>query len=156
VALQSLNVDKADLADYLARNAGFVQRARSLARVTDINPALQRMMGEEGSTVFLESVDKLLGESDHTFLGALVAFAHGEPFYEGEGDLVALDGRRMPALFTITFPTGSEGDRNVLAFVIDITERRQAQNALLAAQAELAHATRVATLGVLTASIAHE
>lgn len=38
----------------------------------------------------------------------------------------------------------------------DITERRQAQHALLEAQAELAHAARVATLGELTASIAHE
>ena len=38
----------------------------------------------------------------------------------------------------------------------DITERRQAQDALLQARAELAHAARVATLGELTASIAHE
>jgi C4-dicarboxylate-specific signal transduction histidine kinase len=57
-------------------------------------------------------------------------------------------------LFTITFPP--EDDRNVLAFVVDITERRQAQDALLAAQSELAHAARVATLGELSASIAHE
>ena len=80
----------------------------------------------------------------------------GEPFYEGETELVGLDGRRVPVLFTITFPPPSDGDRNVLAFVVDITERRQAQDALLAAQAELAHAARVATLGELTASIAHE
>ena len=59
-------------------------------------------------------------------------------------------------LFTITFPAEEDGDRNVLAFVIDITERRDSQDALLAAQAELAHAARVATLGELTASIAHE
>ena len=59
-------------------------------------------------------------------------------------------------LFTITFPSGPDGDRNVLAFVVDITERKQAQDALLAAQAELAHAARVATLGELSASIAHE
>jgi two-component system, LuxR family, sensor kinase FixL len=38
----------------------------------------------------------------------------------------------------------------------DITERRQAQEALHRAQAELAHVTRVTTLGELTASIAHE
>ena len=114
------------------------------------------MVGAGNSSVFLESVDKLLGESDRTFLGALVAFAHGEPFYEGETDLVALDGRRVPVLFTITFPAEADGDRNVLAFVVDITERRQSQDALLAAQAELAHAARVATLGELTASIAHE
>jgi C4-dicarboxylate-specific signal transduction histidine kinase len=85
-----------------------------------------------------------------------VAFAHGDPFYEGETELNGLDGRKIPVLFTLTFPAEADGDRNVLAFVIDITERRHAQDALLAAQAELAHASRVATLGELTASIAHE
>jgi PAS domain S-box-containing protein len=155
-ALKSLSVDKAELSDYLARNPDFVRQARPLAKITDVNPALQEMVGAGNSTVFLESVDKLLGESDRTFRGALVAFAHGEPFYEGETDLVALDGRRVPVLFTITFPAEADGDRNVLAFVVDITERRQSQDALLAAQAELAHAARVATLGELTASIAHE
>jgi len=155
-ALQSLKVDKAGLADYLARNPDFVRRCRPLARIKDANPALQKMVGAEGTATFVESVDKLLGESDHTFLGALVAFAHGEPFHEGETDLVTINGGRVPVLFTITFPVGAEGDRNVLAFVIDITERRASQDALLAAQAELAHAARVATLGELTASIAHE
>ena len=155
-ALKSLNVDSADLADHLARNPDFVRRARPLARITDVNPALQKMVGADSASIFFESVDKLLGESDRTFLGALIAFAHAEPFYEGETELVGIDGRRIPVLFTITFPKEADGDRNVLAFVIDITERRQSQNALLAAQAELAHAARVATLGELTASIAHE
>jgi PAS domain S-box-containing protein len=155
-ALKLLNVDKADLGDYLARNPDFVRHARPLARITDVNPALQTMVGADSSSIFLESVDNLLGESDRTFLGALVAFAHGEPFYEGETELVGIDGRRVPVLFTITFPAEADGDRNVLAFVVDITERRQSQDALLAAQAELAHAARVATLGELTASIAHE
>ncbi len=44
----------------------------------------------------------------------------------------------------------------VLETHTDVTERRQAQDALLRAQAELAHATRVATLGELTATLAHE
>jgi PAS domain S-box-containing protein len=38
----------------------------------------------------------------------------------------------------------------------DITERQRAEEALREAQAELAHVTRVATLGELAASIAHE
>jgi len=38
----------------------------------------------------------------------------------------------------------------------DITERKRAREALENAQAELAHVTRVATLGEMTASIAHE
>ena len=38
----------------------------------------------------------------------------------------------------------------------DITERKRAEEALHRAQTELAHVTRVATLGEMTASIAHE
>jgi two-component system sensor kinase FixL len=44
----------------------------------------------------------------------------------------------------------------VLETNTDITNRRRAEEALQQAQAELAHATRVTTLGELTASIAHE
>jgi PAS domain S-box-containing protein len=39
---------------------------------------------------------------------------------------------------------------------IDVTERKQAEEARLEAQNKLAHANRVATIGQLTASIAHE
>src|SRR5882724_3286565 len=38
----------------------------------------------------------------------------------------------------------------------DITERKRAEEALQGSQAELAHVTRVTTLGELAASIAHE
>jgi len=40
--------------------------------------------------------------------------------------------------------------------VLDLSERRRAEAALHQAQMELAHVNRVATLGELTASIAHE
>ncbi|EIM30972.1 PAS domain S-box protein [Microvirga lotononidis] len=40
--------------------------------------------------------------------------------------------------------------------VMDVTERRRAEEALHKAQAELAHVTRVTTMSALTASIAHE
>ncbi|MBB4370469.1 PAS domain S-box-containing protein [Bradyrhizobium sp. cir1] len=155
-ALDSLQTDGVDLRDHLARNPDFVAHARRLARITDVNPAMQKMAGASGSAAFIENVDKLLGENDRSFLDALVAFAEGQRFHEGETRLVRLDGRKVPVLFTITFPPEPGGDHNVLVFVVDITERKQAQDALLAAQAELAHAARVATLGELSASIAHE
>lgn len=154
--LQSLKTAGAGLRDHLARHPDFVRHARRRARITDVNPALQEMAGANSAAMFIENADRLLGENDRNFLGALVAFAEGEPFYEGETELVRLDGRKVPVLFTITFPSGPHADRNVLAFIVDITERKQAQDALLAAQAELAHAARVATLGELSASIAHE
>jgi PAS domain S-box-containing protein len=42
------------------------------------------------------------------------------------------------------------------AIVVDITKRKQAEEALRESQLELAHASRVTTMGELTASIAHE
>lgn len=44
----------------------------------------------------------------------------------------------------------------VLETHTDVTERRRAQDAAMRAQSELAHAMRVATLGELTATLAHE
>ena len=48
------------------------------------------------------------------------------------------------------------GEDEIVGALIDVTEARQAQEELHAAQAALAHAARVATLGEMSASIAHE
>lgn len=48
------------------------------------------------------------------------------------------------------------GEEEIVGAVIDVTETRQAQDTLQAMQAALAHASRVATLGEMSASIAHE
>ena len=48
------------------------------------------------------------------------------------------------------------GKLEFVGAVLDVTERKQAEEALHKAQAELAHVTRVTTLGEMTASIAHE
>ena len=48
--------------------------------------------------------------------------------------------------------TGSQG----VSFVLDLTERKRAEQALRQAHTDLAHLTRVMTMGELTASIVHE
>jgi PAS domain S-box-containing protein len=51
-----------------------------------------------------------------------------------------------------------EGDRatRVRGVMLDLTNRKQAEEALRQAQADLAHVSRVTTMGELTASLAHE
>ena len=48
------------------------------------------------------------------------------------------------------------GELEYVGAVMDVTATRRAEEALHEAQAELAHVTRVTTLGELAASIAHE
>src|SRR5262249_33179146 len=71
-----------------------------------------------------------------------------------EKEYVRKDGRRVPVLVgSATF----EGQPDTgVSFVLELVERKRAEEALRQTQAELAHVTRVMMLGELTASIAHE
>jgi PAS domain S-box-containing protein len=62
------------------------------------------------------------------------------------------DGSRVPVLVGAT-TVGDRQDEGV-AFVLDLTERKQVEGALRDAQTNLAHVVRITTLGELTASIA--
>ncbi len=65
------------------------------------------------------------------------------------------DGTLLPVEVRVR-PFWHGGHRFGLALVRDITERKRAEETLRQAQADLAHVTRVTTLGEMTASIAHE
>jgi len=71
-----------------------------------------------------------------------------------EKEFVRKDGGRVPVL--IGLATFEEDAYQGVAFVLDLTERRRDAEALRALQTELAHANRLATMGQLAASIAHE
>ena len=64
------------------------------------------------------------------------------------------DGSRVPVLIGAT-AFDEKRDQGV-GFVLNLTERRRAEELLHEAQTQLAHANRVATMGQLAASIAHE
>src|SRR5208282_4554067 len=65
------------------------------------------------------------------------------------------DGRELPVEISLTPLTTEEGVL-VSSAIRDITERKRAEEALRQAQADLAHASRVTTMGEPTASLAHE
>ena len=96
-------------------------------------------------------------DRDQLALAEIKATGSFQPF---EKEFFRKDGNRVPVVIGgVIFESGKEG----VAFVLDLSEqkraeaeRKRAEEALQKAQAELAHVTRVTTLGELTASIAHE
>src|SRR5712664_3460810 len=71
-----------------------------------------------------------------------------------EKEYVRKDGSRVPVL--VGGAALEDTRTQWVSFVLDLTERKRAEEALQRAHAELAHVTRVTTLGELAASIAHE
>jgi C4-dicarboxylate-specific signal transduction histidine kinase len=74
-----------------------------------------------------------------------------QPF---EKEFFRKDGSRVPVLIGVA--TFEEGGHQGVAFVLDLTERKRNADAMRELQVELAHANRLATMGQLAASIAHE
>src|SRR5882724_11322400 len=146
-----------DFSQYLATHPEFVQQAISMVKIIDVNDATVKLFEAQSKDELLVSLHKIfLPEAEEVFAGELIAIAEGRTNFESETVLQTLKGDKLAVLFTITFPRQPAKLNSVLVSIMDITERKRADEALHKTQAELAHVTRVATLGELTASIAHE
>ena len=81
---------------------------------------------------------------------------HGEKHYDYEHRLLMPNGVVKNLHVRACRVKYELGVEEIIGAVMDITEIKRAQEALHTAQAELAHVTRITTLGQLSASIAHE
>jgi PAS domain S-box-containing protein len=103
------------------------------------------LMDVTGADVFAQKVRPKL---DRCFAGEEVS---DSDWFAGPA------GRRyLSVCYSPLRPTGSERVEAALLISRDLTEHVRAAEALQRAQAELAHVTRLTTLGEITASIAHE
>jgi C4-dicarboxylate-specific signal transduction histidine kinase len=81
---------------------------------------------------------------------------HGEKNLDYEHRLLMPDGEIKHLHVLSHVVRDGSGADEMIGALMDVTQTRRAEHALHAAQAELAHASRVATLGEISASIAHE
>jgi len=126
-------------------------------QIVEANEAFLRIVGYDredllsGRVTWREVTPDKWRAADEQALAEITATGSCEPF---EKEYLRKDGSRVPVLVGAALLEGS-GNEGV-AFVLDLTERKRAEDALHHAQMELTHVTRVATLGEMTASIAHE
>ena len=133
-------------------------------RIIEANNAFLRMVGYDredlvsGRMRWPSLTPAELHSNDERTLAQLKATGTVQPC---EREYLRKDGSRVPVLMgsTLFEESGNEG----LAFVLDLTERKRAERdvklgteALREMRLQLEHANRLATMGQLTASIAHE
>ena len=146
-----------DFSQYLATHPEFVRQAISMVKIIDVNDVTVKLFGARSKDELLVSLHKVfLPETQEVFAGELIAMAEGRTSFESETVLQTLKGDKLAVLLTITLPPRPAKLDSVLVSITDITERKRAEEALNKAQTELAHITRVMTMGELAASIAHE
>ena len=123
------------------------------------NPVLQKILGFTEGEFRNISLMQITPKEDReaTRLRVVQLLGGRLSEYHVEQRYVCRDGSIVWANASVSVIPGSDTDQPILVKIIeDITERKRAEDRLLNTQAELAHATRVAMIGELTASIAHE
>jgi PAS domain S-box-containing protein len=127
-------------------------------RLLDANPAMARLLGYAGPAELLSAGDGGARPFTPAQIDALFETLLSRGEIAGvELQLTRRDGDPIWVQLNARGVGGGEGEATCLeGLLTDITARRQAESALLQTQLELAHATRVTTLGELAASIAHE
>jgi PAS domain S-box-containing protein len=149
--------DIGDFREYVATHPEFVRKTVPLVKVIDVNSATVKLFNANSKGQLLGSLQKIfLPETEEVFAAELIALAEGRTSFESETVLQTVNGHRLTVLFGITFPTQPAKLDSVLVTMMDITERKRAEEELQKTQAELAHVARVTTMGELTSSIAHE
>ncbi|HEY2920310.1 MAG TPA: PAS domain S-box protein [Candidatus Binatia bacterium] len=131
-------------------STGEVFWSRELFRIFGLDP--------ERTALNIDLIKKLRHPGDRSFAEQTFNTAVREnKDFEMESRIVLPDGS-IKHVHTVGHPAVNDVDELVefVGTVMDVTERRQGEEALRRAQGELAHVTRVTTLGEMTASIAHE
>jgi PAS domain S-box-containing protein len=126
--------------------------------VVSVNPSGAEQLGYTVGELIGRSMLDLFHEADREAVQTHVA-ACFEPLGHARGwelRKVRKDGTIIYVRETARAIRRTGREPVVLVVCEDITERKRAEDALHRAQAELAHVTRLTTLGELAASIAHE
>jgi C4-dicarboxylate-specific signal transduction histidine kinase len=145
-----------DLAAYVRTDGEFPGRCADLIATLDVNEATVELLGATSRADVVGSMRRFLPADNPGLMNVLAAIFEGRDRVEGKGRMIAADGRELTVLFGMTFPDDDRDFNRVVVALVDVTQRELTQQALHAAQAELGRASRVATVGMLSASLAHE
>lgn len=145
-----------DMGAHFARFPEVVAAMLAATRVLDVNLQSQQLFRLSGSVVGGDIAAYWPQDSWPVYAASVLAAISGASSFAAETRLRRADGSEFAVWFTACFAPETVAAGRLLIGILDISARVQAQDQARQLQDQLAHAARVALLGELTASIAHE
>ncbi|WP_186455818.1 two-component system sensor histidine kinase NtrB [Nitrospirillum pindoramense] len=144
-----------DVVAHLQAHPDLVRDHRRYHRFVDANDAVLRLLGARDKVHFQEIAPQLLPANREIITRVYQALLDGKVSAQGERLLHTIDGRVVPVIWRATLPSSGDA-RRILFYAFDVSDQKRAQEMVLNARGDLAHAARVSTVGELSASIAHD
>lgn len=143
-----------DIHDYASSHPNFIQECIALTNTVAANEASFELLGGDQNEPL--PLGSLFVPREDQFERALQALLDEQRYFEDKVEFHTRNGEKRLVLLGISFPNDPAAFNRVVLSMVDITQRELAQKALADAQAELTKASRAATVGALSASLAHE
>ncbi len=147
-----------DLRAYLVERTDIIREMMRATRVIDVNAKTLEMfaVGSKEDIVGLGTERYWPAENLPVFVDSLIATLERKPHFIRETVLLDHNIKRLNVQFTATWSAETRRRGIVTLGIVNITDQLTAERKLQQIQADYRHAARVATLGEMTASIAHE
>ena len=145
-----------DLSGYIAQHPDFPARMAQRIEIIDVNPATLALFGASSKAEFLKHHRDVLTCDAGPFQRVLETIWTGGTHWSAEAQMRRLDGTMIPVSYAITFSPERPALDRVVIGITDLSALHRTQEDLSESRRALAHATRLTTMGELTASIGHE
>ncbi len=133
-----------DFRSYLEKHPDFVEQAVKLIKILNVNDETLKMYGADSKEELLDSLDRtFVSESMHTFKEELIAIAEDKRTFEAEEITQNLQGERVDVLLKLSIPASNESFGHILISMMDITERKKAQEELIKHQKHIKLINRI-------------
>ena len=130
-----------DLRSYLNEHPSTVVRALELVKIRDVNEQTLRLLGARTKDELISSLlNIVVPESKQLFIEIMIALDEGRQYLETETVVSTIHGELRHMFATITFPDKPDAYDLVLVTLLDITELKTAEEALMNLSGQLIQA----------------